>query len=71
MPHLTLSYRYMMLFLYFSLRCILANDTEKLYVSSNLKADSYEMSEFYVRHMHNQECPDQLLQLPSEDKIYF
>ena len=56
---------------YFPCRCILANDTEKLYVPSNLKADSYETSEFYVRHMHNQECPDQLLRLPSEDKIYF
>ena len=54
-----------------TLRCILANDTEKLYVPSNLEADSYETSEFYVRHMHNQECPDQLLQLHSEDKIYF
>ena len=61
----------MILFLFSSLRCILANDTEKLYVPSNLEADSYETSEFYVRHMHNQECPDQLLRLPSEDKIYF
>ena len=38
----------------FSNRCILANDTDKLYVPSNLNEDSYEMKEFYVRHMHNQ-----------------
>ena len=58
--------------LLFLCRCILANDTSKLYVASNMPLNSYETDDFYVRHMHNEECPGQFFRLPpSDDQIYF
>ena len=49
---------------------MLANNTEKLYSPSQMN-DDHEFDEFYVRHMHNRECPGHYSMLPFHgNRIY-
>ena len=49
----------------------MSNDTKKLYVPQFVDKNSYAFDEFYVRFMHNEECPGQYFQLPVKPGISY
>ena len=50
-------------------RCVLANDSQKIYVPEGDAKKVVAVDEFYVRHMHNYECPGLYVNLPADDAI--
>lgn len=50
-------------------RCVLTNQTDNLFVPSHLTR--FEMDEFYVKHMHNQECPGQYFRLSPNTQVSY